>query len=248
MELLCRKEIHSVVGKGFKATMKKDSVVLLSAGLDSTVNLYAAMVETQVKLAITFEYGQRAAAAEIVQAKKIADLNKIPHMIVNLPWLKLLGSSALTHEDKAVPSGRQVSLDNKQVADVTAKAVWVPNRNGIFLNIAAAFAESIKAEIIVPGFNREEAITFPDNSLDFVRAARKSLVFSTATQVDVQCYTITMSKNEIVDLGKKLKVPFELIWPCYHGNAKWCGECESCLRTKRAFVHGRVDANTMFEK
>ncbi|MBY0553553.1 7-cyano-7-deazaguanine synthase QueC [bacterium] len=227
---------------------KKDSIVLLSAGLDSTVNLYAAMQETNVKLAITFNYGQKAAAKEIECAKFLAEGHKIPHIVVELPWLKDLGQSSLTKENAAVPTGKKISIDNDKVSLETARAVWVPNRNGVFLNVAASYAESMRAEIIVPGFNREEAATFPDNSLDFIRSTRKAFIYSTATGVDVQCYTITMGKSEIVELGKKLKVPFEKIWPCYQAKDLWCGECESCQRAIRAFRVGRLDLRHLFEK
>ncbi len=227
--------------------MKKDSVVLLSAGLDSTVNFYAALQETNVKLALTFNYGQRSAAKEIECAAFIANGNNVAHKVVELPWLKNLGESSLTGS-KFVPTVNMGSLDNQQVTNETARAVWVPNRNGVFLNIAASFAESLKAELIVPGFNREEAVTFPDNSLDFLRASRKAFIFSTATHVDVQCYTITMSKVEIVELGKKLRVPFEKTWPCYLAGDLWCGECESCQRAKRAFIIAKVELKPFFAK
>ncbi len=227
---------------------KKDSVVLFSAGLDSTVNFYSALIETNVKLAITFNYGQKAALKEIAHAKLMADENKVEHVVVDLPWFKDLGKSALTHDKAVVPTGKQISLDSLAVSAATAKYVWVPNRNGVFLNIAASYAESLGAEIIVPGFNREEAVTFPDNSLDFIRSVRKSFIYSTATKVDIQCYSIAMSKTEVTELGMKLSVPFEKIWPCYQARNLWCGECESCLRTKRAFIATRLNFKHLFEK
>lgn len=228
--------------------MRKSSVVLLSAGLDSTVNFYAALQETNVKLALTFNYGQKAAEKEIFCAGEIAKENNVKHVTVDLPWYKDLGSSALTHSAKTIPIGKKVAIENQAISETTAKAVWAPNRNGLFLNIAATYAESLKAELIIPGFNREEAATFPDNSLDFIRSVRKSLVYSTATSVDIQCYTIAMTKVEIVELGKKLQVPFAKTWPCYFANELWCGECESCLRAKRAYKIAKVDIKGHFEK
>ncbi|MFZ3229123.1 MAG: 7-cyano-7-deazaguanine synthase QueC [Pseudobdellovibrio sp.] len=217
------------------------SVILLSAGLDSTVNFYSALRETDVVLAITFNYGQKAAKQEIARSKLIADANRVRHEVIDLPWLKNLGNSGLTSDTGVIPQGKLISLDDKKTSDVTAKAVWIPNRNGIFLNIAAAYAESLKADTIVPGFNAEEAITFPDNSFDFIRATRKALSFSTANSVSVKCYTIAMTKTEIARSGKSLMVPFESIWPCYLAEEKWCGLCESCQRAKRAFVAAHID-------
>ncbi len=226
---------------------KKSSVVLLSAGLDSTVNLYAALRETDVNLAITFHYGQKAAEKEIQQSKMIALGAKVPHVVVDLPWLKKLGHSSLTHDDGVVPTGSLVAIENKKISEKTAKSVWVPNRNGVFLNVAAAYAENLNADMLVPGFNAEEAATFPDNSFDFIRATRKAFTFSTANQIDVQCYTISMSKIEIVELGKKMLVPFQMTWPCYLAEDKWCGACESCQRAKRAFKLGHVDLAGQFK-
>lgn len=223
------------------------SVVLLSAGLDSTVNFYAALQETQVVLALTFDYGQKAAKKEIEKAKILADLNKTPHLVLELPWLKNLGGSALTSDKNSVPVGKSVSIDNREASEKSAKAVWVPNRNGIFLNIAAGYAESLKANTIVPGFNVEEAATFPDNSFDFLRATRKALTFSTANQVNVQCYTINMTKGELATFGKDLKVPFINTWPCYFSEEQWCGQCESCQRAKRAFRAAHIDIQNNFK-
>lgn len=222
--------------------MKNKAVILLSAGLDSTVNFFAALREFDVELAITFNYGQRAAQKEIEKSKILADSVQVKHVVVDLPWLKPLGKSALTQDDGIIPKGRQIAMDNLTTSEKTARAVWIPNRNGVFLNIAASYAESLKAKYIIPGFNAEEASTFPDNSFDFIRAVRKSLSFSTANQVEVKCYTISMTKPDIAKLGLDLQVPFKHIWPCYMGGDKWCGQCESCQRAKRAFKISRVDA------
>jgi len=228
--------------------MKSGAIVLLSGGLDSTVNFYATLKEANVKAALTFDYGQKAAKKEIEVASALAKDAGVNHVVIDLPWFKSLGKSALNHETVSVPKIKSSSLDDADLTARTAKAVWVPNRNGLFLNIAACYAESLNAGLVVPGFNREEAVTFPDNSLDFIRATRKAFGFSTANQVDVQCYTITMSKIEIVELGIKLNVPFKKIWPCYFDHEKWCGECESCQRAKRAFKMCKVDVGSRFEK
>jgi 7-cyano-7-deazaguanine synthase len=228
--------------------MKQKSVILLSSGLDSTVNFYVAKKETDVELAITFNYGQKAAPKEIERSQEIAELNKVKHVVIDLPWLKDLGKSSLTQASQEIPVGASVSIDNRPISEKSAKSVWVPNRNGVFLNIAAAYAESLNADVIVPGFNVEEAQTFPDNSFEFLRATRKVLSFSTANQVDVVCYTINMNKNEIVKLGLSYQVPFQKLWVCYQNKEKWCGQCESCQRALRAFKANRTDILSSFEK
>jgi 7-cyano-7-deazaguanine synthase len=225
----------------------KKSVLLLSGGLDSTVNLLAARKESQVVLALTFDYGQRAVTREIEAAEKITRHFQIQHQVLKLPFFKDFGQSSLTDHKQTVPTGSQVSIDDLKTSQETAKSVWVPNRNGIFLNIAAGFAESMKADWIIPGFNREEAATFPDNSQEFLEAATVSLGFSTSNKVQVRCLTTNLNKPEIVRLGLKLGIDWSWIWPCYFSFAKWCGQCESCLRSKRALQQNGIDVANLFQ-
>lgn len=209
------------------------SVVLLSSGLDSTVNLFQAKKESEVLLALTFDYGQRAAAREIERSAKIAKLAGVKHHVVALPWFRDFTKTSLVDASMEVPT-TAVSIDSLEVSRETAKAVWVPNRNGIFLNIGAAFAESLKADWLVPGFNFEEAQTFPDNSESYLRSMTEALKFSTSTEVKVKCFTTALTKKKIVELGRKLGAPMDLMWPCYFGGESPCGQCESCRRFRNA--------------
>lgn len=226
---------------------KKKSVILLSAGLDSTVNAFEAAEKTELVLALTFNYGQRAAASEIRCAGMIAKHLGIAHKVLELPWFKDFNRSSLLVASMEVPTGQNVKIDDQKQSENTAKSVWVPNRNGIFLNIAAAFAESLDAEIIVPGFNKEEAATFPDNSEEFLQKTSAALSLSTSNHVQALCYTTDQMKTQIVQKGQALGVPWNMIWPCYFTGDQWCGQCESCQRSKRAFSSAGVDVSHLFK-
>jgi len=209
------------------------AVVLLSSGLDSTFNLFKAASDFKVRLALTFNYGQRAAAKEISSAAGLASSLGIPHKVLDLPWFRDFTKTSLV-SGAEVPVGAAVSIDDRVRSLETAKAVWVPNRNGIFLNIAAGFAEGLDCSYVIPGFNIEEASTFPDNSLGFLEALDKSFSFSTEGRVRTFCFSTGLNKIEIVREGVSLGLPFSMLWPCYLNSEKWCGACESCLRFKRA--------------
>jgi 7-cyano-7-deazaguanine synthase len=214
---------------------KPSALVLLSSGLDSTYNLYKARQRFHVKLALTFDYGQRASAREILAANKIAKRVGVPHKVVHLPWFKdFTTTTLLAGPGDNVPLGSEVKIDSLERSMETARRVWVPNRNGIFLNIAAGYAEGLGCQYVVPGFNYEEAQTFPDNSHGFLKALDESFAYSTDGRVRPICFSIDMHKEDIVRGAVELGVPLNEIWPCYQGGAKWCGECESCLRFKRA--------------
>ena len=208
------------------------SILILSGGLDSTVSATLACQETQPVLALTFDYGQRAARRESEAAGKIAARLKVPHKIFPLPWLGEITQTALVNRKTDLPHRKD--LDDAVEGAASASAVWVPNRNGLFLNIAACYAEDLGADLLVTGFNREEAATFPDNSAPFIEASNRFFQFSTLNQVQVTSYTLDMTKREIVAKGRELKIPFEEIWSCYEGGSSPCQVCESCLRMARA--------------
>ena len=202
--------------------------------------MFAAKAESDVVLALTFDYGQRASSREIGHAAQLATHANVPHKVVALPWFRDFTRTSLINSDMAVPTDSQVSIDDFAASSESAKAVWVPNRNGIFLNIAAAFAEGLKADWIIPGFNAEEAVTFPDNSEAFLQATTKSLDLSTSNHVQVRCFTTHLNKTEIVRFGVELEVPFSMIWTCYFGGEQPCRRCESCQRFQRALKAGGV--------
>ena len=131
--------------------MKRKSVVLLSSGLDSSVNLFEAAQKDEVVLALTFDYGQKAAKKEIEHSAKLAAYLKIPHKVLSLPWFKDFNKSSLLVESETVPTGKDVDIQSHEQSLQTAKSVWVPNRNGIFLNIGAAFAEALGAQLVMAG-------------------------------------------------------------------------------------------------
>lgn len=218
------------------------AVTLLSGGIDSYLSTALARDHHEVVLALTFQYGQRASAQETKAAKKIAQYWRTKHEVVELPWLKNLGENALTHFEQRLPRFHDLEkLKSKRETERSAEAVWVPNRNGVFLNIAAAYAETLGAEWIITGFNREEATTFPDNSLDYVHRLNRALELSTLFfPPKVKSYVQAMDKKEMVVKLVELDLPLDFFWSCYEGKEKMCGTCESCARSVAAFQTLRV--------
>ncbi len=198
------------------------------------VNCALAVAAGPVVLAITFDYGQHAVFREIDAAKGVCARYSIPHRRISLPWLAEITSSDLVREGARPPELTKADLDDPEKTKDSARAVWVPNRNWIMIEIAAAFAEVLGAGRIVAGFNREEAATFPDNSAAYLEAVNRSLAFSSGAPVQVISYTAQMNKKEIVQAGLRNQAPLAKVWSCYRGEEKMCGFCESCRRLKRA--------------
>ena len=210
------------------------AIVLLSAGLDSTVNFKVALDRGGVVVALTFDYRQRAAQREVSCAAAMCRRFGVRHEIVKLPWLGSITGTALVARGKALPRPKPGHLDEPAVARRAAERVWVPNRNGVFLAVGAAYAEALGANQIVAGFNAEEAAAFPDNSPAFMRAYNRSLNLSTLNAVQVVSHTARLRKDKILALGRRIEAPLHLVWACYEGGRRMCGRCESCLRFVRA--------------
>lgn len=209
-------------------------LVLLSGGLDSSVALAVARASGTIDLGLFLDYGQRASVREEAAARAVARHFGVALRTETIPLLARMGG-ALTHRGP-VPLLRPEDLGDTRLLAETAAAVWVPNRNGLFINVAAAIADDLAGGEIIVGFNREEAATFPDNSAAFVQAANHFLTYSCQSGVKVSAPLAELDKDEIVRRGLNLGVPLESIWSCYEGAAEMCGECESCQRLKRAYA------------
>jgi len=209
------------------------SIVLLSSGLDSTVAFKEAFDKCDEVFCVTFDYGQRARGKEISFASTICEHYKVGHIVINLPWYSKF-RGALTGGG-LLPKISDEELDDEKITQKSAQQVWVPARNVVFLSIGAALAENYRYDLIVTGFDAEEAATFPDNTPDFVERFNEMLKFGTMTKTSVFAPLISMSKADIVKRGLDIGAPFEWSWSCYEGTEIPCGTCESCLRRKRAF-------------
>ncbi len=214
--------------------MKKKAVVLLSGGLDSATTLFYSQAKGYQTYCLIFDYGQRH-AKEILQAKKLARYTKSEYRIIKirLPW----GGSALLDKKVSLPKNRK-----DMSADIPV--TYVPGRNIIFLSFAASFAEAIGASAIFIGANAVDYSGYPDCRPEFYQAFALALKRGLKTGVSgkpIKIYTplIRKTKAQIIRLGQKLKVPFELTWSCYAGGKKPCGVCDSCLIRAKGFEEAK---------
>ncbi|MHC4942611.1 MAG: 7-cyano-7-deazaguanine synthase QueC [Planctomycetota bacterium] len=216
------------------------AVALLSGGLDSLVAATHAARHGGLVLALTIDYGQRSAARENSASAAIAAHLEAEHRIVAAPFLGEIAACALTRRDSELPEPTEADLDDLEESLERAERVWVPNRNGMMIHMAAGFAEALDADRIVVGFNREEAAAFPDNGPDFVEATNRALSFTLGRAMRVESPTIDLDKTGIVELGLRLKAPLHLVWSCYEAGPAHCFRCESCLRLKRALQEAQA--------
>jgi 7-cyano-7-deazaguanine synthase len=211
--------------------MSKKAICLLSGGLDSTVTLYYARSLGYELKALTINYGQLH-TVEIKMARKTAAMLGIEHYVLNisLPWK---GSALL---DKSLPVPQDRDTDASSDIPIT----YVPARNTIFLSYALSWAEVVGADVVFIGANQVDYSGYPDCREEYFRQVEE--VYRLGTKAGVEGHSISIArplidhdKKDIVLLGQKLNVPFELTWSCYKGGDKPCNLCDSCQLRKKGF-------------
>lgn len=215
--------------------MNQRCVVVLSGGVDSATAAYWAKKQGYDVYAITFNYGQ-IASKETQSAQKIAQNLNVHIKVVDVSPLKEV-------------FGEVTSLCNPNIpmTSTFSDHIIVPFRNAIFLSIAVSYAVSIGAHKIFYGAHGSDEPFYPDCRKEFYKALQKAARLGTDKQITINAPFSGKSKTEIIKIGKKLKVPFELTWSCYFNHAKHCGKCESCVNRKQAFREAKVLDPTEYE-
>ena len=222
------------------------AISVLSGGLDCVVATCAYAKDYEIH-AITFNYGQKAFDQELKASQEICKKMGFEHTVIDLPWLANISTSSLNTDDD-IPEVNDADLDNFEKSSETASSVWVPARNMVFTSIATSFAESVGAEIIIVGWDKEEAATFPDNSKEFLDKFNELIDVGSPDKIAIKAPAIDLDKYEIVKLGAEVNAPMEMSYSCYKGSEKHCGVCESCMRRKRAFIKAGIDDLTEYDK
>jgi len=218
----------------------KSCVVLFSGGLDSTTALVWALDKYDDVRALTFDYGQRH-RVEIALARKAASRLGVPHAVLNVD-LRPIGGSALT--DPAVPLPRP---PRRPASRPGPPATYVPFRNGIFLALAAAWAEARGVGDLVCGFHVADSPDYPDTTKDFVKAMEKAIRAGTRASLGgpaprILAPLLDLDKPDIIRLGLGFGADYSHAVSCYAGAERPCGVCSSCrFRAKAWKAVGRED-------
>lgn len=212
--------------------MKRRALVIFSGGQDSTTCLGYALDKYEEVHAIVFDYGQKH-RVELDQAQIIADILNVPYTIVRLPFFGDLVVSALTSNGDV----NRVHPDNPKLP-----ASFVPNRNAMFLTLAHAYAQRIRAEVLVGGMCETDFSGYPDCRNNFLINFVCALNEGAETMIAIDTPLMRLDKAQTWALAAKvgvLEIVRKYSHTCYNGSREdhpWgggCGECPACkLRAK----------------
>ncbi len=218
------------------------AVILSSGGLDSTTVLAIAKSQGFDLYTISFDYGQRH-KQELISAEKVSHAFSVKKHILCKIDLRQFGGSALT-DNIAVPKDH---LNSNEIP-----VTYVPARNTVFLSLALAWAETLKAQNIFIGVNALDYSGYPDCRPEYIRAFEILANLATKEGVEGNPFRIHtplmhLNKAEIIRKGLDLGVDYSLTFSCYDppnkgdregnptANGTACGHCDSCLLRLRGF-------------
>jgi 7-cyano-7-deazaguanine synthase len=212
----------------------KKAVVLFSGGIDSTTALYWAKKTFGNAVGMTVNYSQRH-NIEVKAAHTIAGNLGIDIHEIIFP-LKDIVYSALIDKDKEIPQSLATSKNEEGVP-----FTYVPFRNGIFLSLAAAFAESRGIFHIVTGFNLIDTPDYPDTTSAFTRKMEDAINEGTSASITGKTFKIhtpliDKSKKDIILMGLEMGADYSYSISCYRGEEIPCLKCPSCDIRNNAFI------------
>ncbi len=218
--------------------MSKDSIIVLSGGLDSTTMLYE--YKERIALALSFNYGSNHNEKELAFAKMHCERLGIPHVVIPLDFIRQYFHSSLLEGADAVPEGNY--------DDENMRSTVVPFRNGIMLAIAAGMADNQGLKQIMLANHAGDHTIYPDCRPAFVDAMDKAV--SAGTYEGVRLFTpyTNLTKADIARHGKALGIDYSETWSCYKGGEVHCGKCGTCTERREALREAGINDTTIYEE
>ena len=218
--------------------MKKDSIMVLSGGMDSTTMLHD--YAERIALAVTFDYGSNHNAREIDCARYNCALLGIELVEVKMDFIGRLFNSSLLSGADAIPEG--------DYADANMRSTVVPFRNGIMLAAAAGLAESRGLHTVTLANHSGDHSIYPDCRPGFVDAMSRAISEGTYDHISIFAPYTGMTKTEIAARGAQLGIDYAHTYSCYKGGERHCGRCGTCRERREALRDAGLDDPTLYEE
>ncbi len=206
--------------------MKKNALIVLSGGMDSTTMLWE--YKEQISLAVNFHYGANHNAREAECARENCRRAGVELVEIDLSFMGRLFESSLLSGAEAIPEGNY--------DDENMKSTVVPFRNGIMLSVAAGLAESRGLKRVMIANHGGDHAIYPDCRDGFIRAMGGAIAEGTYEHIELFAPYTNISKADICKRGVEIGVDYGLTYSCYKGGEKHCGKCGTCRERHEAMA------------
>lgn len=224
------------------------AVVLISGGLSSAVA--AAVAREQYELALLHvSWGHRSAERESACFEHlVGSLRADQKLMADMSWLSSLGGNSRT--------SRKMAMEDMSSMGAETPSTFVPGLLPAMLGLAATWAGSVGAKRIIFGTSEDHAVPgpaisrlYPDYRREFVQTYNLMLDYAKPRGRDllVEMPLAELNRQEVVLLGRRLKVPFDRTWSCYRNNDEPCGKCLGCVTRAAGFLRAGVPDPLLLE-
>ena len=215
----------------------KDSVIVVSGGMDSVTLLYEK--KDEIALGISFDYGSNHNHNELPLAALHCQRLGIAHVVIPLSFMHQYFKSSLLESGDSIPDG---SYDEENM-----KSTVVPFRNGVMLAVAAGIAESNGLTKVLIANHGGDHTIYPDCRPEFIAAMDAAVEAGTFARVRVVAPYTNISKADIARRGRALGIDYAETWSCYKGGHVHCGTCGTCVERKEALREAGIEDNTTYQ-
>ncbi len=224
-------------------TDPRRALVLFSGGQDSTVCLAWALERFAHVETVGFDYGQRhrvelACRQQVLAAlrERFARWNEKlgTDQVLEVGVIGQLGATAMTDE-------RAIEMDANGLPNT-----FVPGRNLLFFNLAAALAYRRGLNVLVGGMCETDYSGYPDCRDNTLKALQVALSLGLATPMTLETPLMFLDKAQTFALAQQLggddlqDIVLEHTHTCYLGDRQhrhaWghgCGHCPACELRRR---------------
>ena len=217
-------------------TKMKDSVIIVSGGMDSITLLHERHEE--IVLGISFDYGSNHNSREIPFARMHCQRLGIKHIVIPLDFMSVYVRSSLLDGADTIPEGHY--------EDANMKSTVVPFRNGIMLSIACGIAESNGlSRVFIANHGGDHAI-YPDCRSEFIKAMDAAMSAGTYAHINIEAPYTEITKTDIALIGKAIGLDYTETWSCYKGGNVHCGKCGTCVERQEALRNAGIEDKTEY--
>lgn len=183
------------------------TALLLSGGMDSIALLYWERPD----IALTIDYGQKCAEAEIRSAVYACEQLNINHHILRIDGSSL-GSGDMSGEDPH---------------PLAPQSDWWPYRNQFLITVAAMKLIKVGVSKILIGSVKTDE-QFKDGTKEFIQLINELISFQEGN-VTIEAPASDLTTTELI---MQSKIPMKLLYcahSCHTGNIA-CGRCRGCKK------------------
>lgn len=217
--------------------MEKDSLIVLSGGMDSVTLLHDKI--DSIALAVNFIYGSNHNMRELECARYHCRQLGVELLEIHLDFMGEYFHSSLLEGAEAIPEGNY--------EDENMRSTVVPFRNGIMLATAAGLAESRGLRSVMLANHSGDHTVYPDCRPEFIDAMAAAIAAGTYENIELNAPYTNLSKTEIAEIGKRLGIDYSTTYSCYKGGEHHCGVCGTCRERRESLALAGINDTTIYE-